>query len=94
MFIIKKLIQFAVPLDELVKIYTLYIISVVEQCAVLWHSSITKGEQSDIERTQKVALRVILGESCSTYSEALKTTGLETRSARRRKLCLKFPENV
>jgi hypothetical protein len=63
MIIIKKLIQFAVPLEELVEIYTLYIRSVAEQSAVVWHSSITKGEQRDIERIQKVALRVMLGEA-------------------------------
>ena len=90
MIIIKKLVQFDMPLEELVEIYTLYIRSVVEQCAVVWHSSITKGEQRDIERTQKVALRVILGDRYSTYQEALKMTGLETLAARRTKLCLNF----
>ena len=90
MIIIKKLVQFDMPLEELVEIYTLYIRSVVEQCAVVWHSSITKGEQRDIERTQKVALRVILGDRYSTYQEALKITGLETLAARRTKLCLNF----
>ena len=38
MIIIKKLVQFAVPLEELVEIYTLYIRSVAEQSAVVWHS--------------------------------------------------------
>ena len=90
MIIIKKLIQFAVPLEELVEIYTLYIRSVAEQSAVVWHSSITKGEQRDIERIQKVALRVMLGEAYSTYPEALKATGLETLAARRTKLSLNF----
>ena len=90
MIIIKKLVQFAVPLEELVEIYTLYIRSVAEQSAVVWHSSITKGEQRDIERIQKVALRVMLGERYSSYTEALKVTGLETLAARRTKLCLNF----
>ena len=42
------------------KMYTLYIRSVAEQAAVVWHSSITKGEELDLERVQKVTLRIIL----------------------------------
>ena len=61
-----------------------------EQSAVVWHSSITKGEQKDIERIQKVALRLILGSNYTSYVEALRFTGLDTLATRRKKLCLKF----
>ena len=64
--IIKNLVKFDVPLGDLVQIYTLYIRSVAEQSAVVWHYSITKGEQKDLERTQKVALKIILGENYSS----------------------------
>ena len=90
MLIIKNLIKFQVPLVDLVQIYTLYIRSVAEQSAVVWHPSITKGEQNDLERTQKVALKIILGESYTSYENALKLTGLETLKCRRTKLSLKF----
>ena len=90
MIIIKKLIQFNVPLAELIQIYILYIRSVVEQSAVVWHTSITIGEQKDLERIQKVALRLILGEKYITYIQALKVTGLETLKSRRTRLSLKF----
>ena len=90
MLIIKKLVQFDVPLEDLLHIYGLYIRSVTEQSAVVWHSAITKGEKNDLERVQKVALRIILGPNYTTYSEALKFTGLDTLSNRRRNLCLKF----
>ena len=90
MVIIKKLIQFNVPLAELVQIYILYIRSVVEQSAVVWHASITTGEQKDLERIQKVALRLILGENYTTYNEALKQTGLDTLRSRRTRLSLNF----
>ena len=90
MMIIKKLIQFNVPLPELVQIYILYIRSVVEQSAVVWHASITIGEQKDLERIQKVALRLILGDNYTSYNEALKQTGLDTLRSRRTKLSLNF----
>ena len=90
MLILKKLYQFNVPISELINIYILYVRSVVEQSAVVWHSSITKGEQRDLERTQKVALRIILKDSYTSYPEALKLSGLDTLSERRSKLCLNF----
>ena len=60
MIIIKKLLKLNVPMGELVQIYILYIRSIVEQYATVWHSSITVGEKNDLERTQKVALKIIV----------------------------------
>ena len=90
MVIIKKLVKFNVPLEDLLHIYSLYIRSVTEQSAVVWHNSITKGEQKDLERIQKVALRIILGSNYTSYAEALRYTGLNTLATRRKHLCLKF----
>ena len=90
MIILKNLMGFSVPIKDLIEIYMLYIRSVVEQSAVVWHSTLTKGEQLDIERIQKVALRIILKEQYSTYQEALQMTGLHTLKSRRNKLCLSF----
>ena len=90
MLILRNLYKFDVPVEDLLEIYVLYIRSVVEQSATVWHSSITKGEQRDLERIQKVALKIILKEAYVTYADSLKLTGLETLSARRTKLCLSF----
>ena len=56
-----------------------------EQTSVVRHSSITKGEQKDLERMQKVALGIILGQDYSYYENYLKITGLETLTSRRTK---------
>ena len=93
-FILKKLVKFNVPLEDLIEIYILYIRSIVEQCAIVWHSSITAGEKYDLERTQKVALKIIFGTSYTTYTEALELTGLDTLVARRSKLCLTFARKM
>ena len=90
MSILHKLCQFDVPVVELVDIYILYIRSVVEQSAVIWHSSITKGEQYDLERVQKCALRIILKQDYESYQNSLKIVGLDSLTARRTQLCLKF----
>ena len=90
MIILRNLYSFDIPVEDLLQLYILYIRSLVEQSAVVWHSSITKGEQKDLERIQKVALRLILKDSYENYDSALKLTGLETLTARRTKLCLTF----
>ena len=90
MIILKKLIQFSVPLEDLIQIYILYIRSITEQSSVVWHPSLTKGEQRDLERTQKVALKIILGEDYTTYENALKISGLQPLTVRRTKLSLNF----
>ena len=90
MVILHRLRKFSLPVEDLVTIYILYIRSVLEQSAVVWNSSISKGEQLDIERLQKCALRAILKEDYIAYEDALITCNLETLKARRNKLCLTF----
>ena len=90
MSILRKLFEFGVPVCDLVQIYVLYIRSVLEQSAVVWHSSLTDWEQTALERVQKVALRLILKENYPGYSAALDFTGLQTLASRRDKLCLNF----
>ena len=83
MLILRNLYQFDVPVLDLIEIYILYIRSVVEHSAVVWHSSLTKGEQKDLERVQKAALKIILKDNYTSYEEALTATGLTTLTARR-----------
>ena len=90
MSILRNLFSFGVDVQDLVEIYTLYIRSVVEQSAVVWHSSLTEEEQTDLERVQKVALKIILKEKYQDYNHALRMTGLEKLTMRRQKLCLNF----
>ena len=63
MLILHNLVKFTLPTEELIQIYILYIRSVLENCAVVWHSSITRGEELELERVQKTALRIILKEN-------------------------------
>ena len=57
---------------------------------MLWHSSITKKCEDDLERVQKSALKIILGESYVNYDNALKVLKLQSLKERREDLCLKF----
>ena len=93
MTILQKLYAFNVPEEELLEIYILYIRSVLESSAVVWHSSLTQGQILELERVQKVALRIILKEEYDCYSDALDQFSLQTLSDRRKQLSLKFAKN-
>ena len=80
----------------MLEISCLYIRSVVEQACVVWHRSLNKGEELDIERVQKVAMRIILQENYLSYAHALEITGIPgipTLKSRRIKLSLKFAKS-
>ena len=89
MMILHKLYEFNVPDADMVNIFTLYLHSVLEQSCVVWHSSITEEEQSDLERVQKVAWD-ILKEKYESYEQALETLNLQNLSDRTSALCLRF----
>ena len=88
--ILKKLYDFDVPEDDLVQIYTLYVRSILEFNCCVWHFNITQAEKHDIERVQKIAVKIILKEAYSTYEDALNQLGLQALSDRRQALCTKF----
>ena len=77
-------------MEEMLDIYISYIRSILENSAVVWHSSITQAEQKLIERVQRVALRIILDDEYEDYDNALQISGLPTLSERRTGLCKKF----
>ena len=77
----------------MVKIYVLFVRSLLEQSCQVWHPMLTEENTSDLERVQKSALKIILKEQYITYDQALETLMLASLSERRKKLCLKFAKN-
>ena len=90
MRMLHKLVEFSVPMEDLVNIFILYIRSVLEQSCQVWHSSLNFDNLTDIERVQKNALKIILKDQYISYDHALTKVGLESLVERREKLCLKF----
>ena len=88
--LLQKLFEFQVPQSDLVTVYKLFIRSILEQSCVVWHSAITQEEENDIERVQKVCLKIILKGKYEGYDQALKITNLATLVQRRVTLCLNF----
>ena len=56
----------------------------------MWHSSLTKENSDDIERVQKSAVKIMLGNKYIGYQKSLEKLDIETLKDRRNQLCLNF----
>ena len=92
MLLLSRAATFTSNSQDLKRIYLTYIRSIVDQSAVVWHSSLTKKNRNDIERIQKVAVRIILGKNYTNYNEGLKQLRLQNLNDRRENACLKFAQ--
>ena len=72
-------------MNDLVDLYHKHVRRILEYAAPVWHSSLTGEDRLKLERVQKTALHIILGENYKSYSSALKVTGNLTLFERRRK---------
>ena len=78
---------------DLKNIYLTFVRSILEKSAVVWHSSLTKKNRLALERVQKAAVKVIMGNRYIKYKEGLATLRIDNLDKRRQKLCLKFAKN-
>ena len=74
----------------LLELFKLYVRSKLETGVAVWAGSITVNEKNILERVQKTALKIILGNSYRDYNQALEYLNLDTLQIRREKKCLKF----
>ena len=61
-----------------------------EQSVPIWNSGLTKLQVNELEKIQKVALRIILGDDYQSYDTACSKFKIETLSVRRLELCTKY----
>ena len=72
------------------QIYMIYVRSILEKSAVVWHSSITQNQIQTLERVQKGAMRTIFKNKYESYENSLNQLKLDKLEVRREKLCLNF----
>ena len=76
--------------SEMLDVYYKQIRCILEMAVAVRVPGLTKAESLQIERVQKCALNVILGDSYESYDSAVDSLEVEKLSERRRKLCLNF----
>ena len=60
MELLRRAASFSPSVEDLKDIYILFIRSILERSATVWHSSITEENSSDLERVQKSAVKIII----------------------------------
>ena len=90
MELLRKVAEFTTSMEDKKDIYVLYIRSILEQSCVVWHSSLTQENSEDLERVQKCAARIIMGNEYKNYEDALQKISLDTLKERRNTLCINF----
>ena len=93
LLLLRKACEYTNSTDDLRSIYLTHVRNALEQSCVIWHSNLTEENKTDLERIQKNACRIILGNQYVNYEESLKRLNLATLSERREKLALRFALN-
>ena len=90
MWILRRLKGLGADREALLDTYNQQILSIVEFAAPVWTPGLTQSQAHQIERVQKTAVRVILGDSYTSYKQGLALMKLEPIQQRRKRLCAKF----
>ena len=90
LWILRRLKNMGAKDKDLVDVYLKQIRCILELAVPAWQGSLSQAEKLDLERIQKCACHIILGEAYNSYKDALKLLGLENLDYRRNKLALKF----
>ena len=89
-WMLRRLRRLGASHADMLDVYYKQIRCVLEMAVAVWTPGITKAESVQIERVQKCALHVILGENYQSYTQAIFTLGVEKLSQRRFRLSLNF----
>ena len=87
---VRKLKSFGVEPHDILKFFFMKIRSVLESSCPVFHSMLTCEDSNNIERIQKITLRIILGNKYESYTQACKYLKVETLESRRLSLSLNF----
>ena len=90
LWILRRLKNMGAKDTDLKEMYTKQIRCLLELAAPAWHGAITMEERTNLERIQKSAAHIILGEDYLSYKCAPKALNLDSLENRRDKLCLNF----
>ena len=87
---LRKLKNTGVSSEDILKFYNMKIRSVLESSCAVFHSMLKIEDSNDIERIQKITLKIILGPSYESYDSACNQLKIETLKTRRQTLSLNF----
>ena len=90
LWLIRRLKSLGASESEMLDVYSRQVRSILELAVPVWNAGLTKIEINQIERVQRTAFHIILGECYMSYDNALDKLNYEKLSDRRFKLCENF----
>ena len=90
MWAIRKLQRASISPNDILHFFNMKIRSVLETNCPVFHPMLTKEQSDDIERLQKIVLKIILGDKYVSYTQACEHFDIQTLKQRRSQLSLKF----
>ena len=90
MWLLRRLRKLNFEHELIFDYYAKEIRPLAEHGVVIWNSGLTKVQRSDLEKIQKVALKIILGDQYCSYDIACQFFNIDTLSSRRTQLCTNF----
>ena len=92
MQLLRKCHSFGATPSEMVKLWITYCRNILEQSSVVWSSSLTQENITDLERTQKTFCKLVLQNRYDTYENSLLKLNLDSMQSRYEILNLRFAE--
>ena len=90
MWLLRRLKKINLDSDLILDFYVKEIRPLTEHGVAIWNSGVTKGQIIDLEKIQKTALKIILGENYISYDVACTLVNLLPLELRRTELCTNF----
>ena len=87
---LRRLNKFSLDTSQIFDVYGKEVRSLLEYAVPVWHSGLTRQQTNQIEKIQKTAFRILLGDNYISYDVACTLLGVEPLDLRRRQLCLNF----
>ena len=90
MWLLRRLKKLNLDAELILDFYLKEIRPLAEHGVAIWNSGLTKGQVIDLEKIQKIALRIILGEDYISYDVACTLMNILPLEYRRTDLCTTF----
>ena len=94
LWLIRRLKVLGATKSEMLDVYIKQVRSILELAVPVWHPGLTKQDIKNLERVQKCAFFIILGESYISYEQSMRTLGCDSLNDRRYKLCQSFAKKA
>ena len=78
LYMLKVLQKFGLSVEDLITVYVGYIRPLAEYAAPVWHPGLNDKQSISLERIQKRAFKIILGQNYLSYDNALKKCNIST----------------